>query len=542
MGWSWFGIARHGALRYRQQDVRDRMAARTALHPHVVTPNSRGLAHGVARNTALNLASLAVPLLAALLLVPVLIHSLGAERFGLLGIGWAALEYLSLFDAGISRATTQFVAVALQRDDRSVSQISVISLASIALLGTVGAVIFAAIAPLLVTRAFHVAAADYADAVGLFRMVALNVPIVLLLVSMRGILEGAQRFDVSAVIKIATGLVAIGIPALAAQRGATLTSMMFMVFVARVGLALVLAIVLPTAVSRFRWELPREWHLLRGLFGFGVWVATSSLINPLLIYLDRLLLGALVGMAAVGVYTAPYEMITRVLVLPASLAIALFPTFATLTSDAVTLDPARVRRVLVSAERQLLLVMMPITATVLAFAPDLLRLWLGARYAESGAMALRILSVGVLANAVAHPPSVLLQGSGRPGVNARFHLLELAIHVPLTWLLVSRLGVPGAALAWTTRVTLDLVLLRFATRDVRHSGVDDRRTPATTLAFGLLVAMLLTASLVSVHMALAAAVALGLLVAYAIAAWQVGLDVNERNAVRGLARRVSGAA
>ena len=102
----------------------------------------------------------------------------------------------------------------------------------------------------------------------------------------------------------------------------------------------------------------------------------------------------------------------------------------------------------------------------LFFAPVILRVWMGPDYAAHGEMALRILSVGVLINAVAHIPYTFLEAAGRPDVPAKFHMLELIIHVPVAWYLVGAYGITGAAIAWTVRVTLDTTFLLAAARRV----------------------------------------------------------------------------
>jgi Na+-driven multidrug efflux pump len=48
---------------------------------------------------------------------------------------------------------------------------------------------------------------------------------------------------------------------------------------------------------------------------------------------------------------------------------------------------------------------------------------------------------------------------GRPDINAKFHMMELVLHVPLAWWLITNYGVTGAAIAWTVRVTIDATLL-----------------------------------------------------------------------------------
>ncbi|MCI0403070.1 MAG: flippase, partial [Acidobacteria bacterium] len=51
------------------------------------------------------------------LCIPPIIAGLGAERFGLLALAWAVLGYFNIFDLGLGRATTKFVAESLGRGE-----------------------------------------------------------------------------------------------------------------------------------------------------------------------------------------------------------------------------------------------------------------------------------------------------------------------------------------------------------------------------------------------------------------------------------------
>ncbi|MEO7103778.1 MAG: polysaccharide biosynthesis C-terminal domain-containing protein, partial [Gemmatimonadaceae bacterium] len=123
-------------------------------------------------------------------------------------------------------------------------------------------------------------------------------------------------------------------------------------------------------------------------------------------------------------------------------------------------------RLFASSLRTLLLLMSVPTAIAFAFAPYILSVWMGPDYAMQGALALRILAVGVLINSAAHIPYTFLEASGRPDVPAKCHLAELAIHLPVAWFLVGRWGITGAAIAWTLRVSLDTLLLLVAARRI----------------------------------------------------------------------------
>ncbi len=434
------------------------------------------------RNVLLNLMGLGVPLLVAVFAFPVLTRSLGPARFGLLGMGWAFLEYLMLFDIGLGKATVRYVAASIAQGANDVSQITSVSLSTQIVIGSLAGLSLALAAPLLVQHVFHVQGALRREAIGLFVVVGASLPIVLAVTTLRGVLEGAQRFDVSNMLKIPTSAGAVVIPAILAWRSASLPSIMLGVLVWRVLAMIATGFAIRHVVPGFRLELPHDWRRLRGLISFGSWVAVTGVVSPMLVYFDRFALGARAGLEAVGYYTAPYEGMTRLLLIPISLVIALFPL---VTGLGTVGDVTQINRLFVSAVRVVAVVMGIPALLAFLFAPHILGWWMGAVYAAAGSTALRILAIGVLINAIAQLPYTFLDAAGRPDVPAKFHLLELAIHVPTAWILVGRYGINGAAIAWTLRVTVDTLLLLAAARrivPISLRAVFLRSAPTSALA------------------------------------------------------------
>lgn len=423
----------------------------------------RALRSHVGRNASLNLAGLGIPLIVAVFALPVLTHALGPARFGLLGMSWAFLEYLTLFDVGLGKATVRYVADAMARGTGDIPQITAVSIATQLAMGIAAAILLASVSSLLAQRVFHVEPSLVHEATTLFVVVGANLPVVLALTTLRGVLEGAQQFGVSNAIKMPASAGSIIIPAVLASRGVSLPVIMLWVLAWRVAGCFATLIAIMRVIPGFRIEPPRDWLRLRGLISFGGWVAVSGVVSPILIYFDRFALAARVNLSAVGYYTAPFEGITRALVIPNSLINALFPL---LTGLGVVAAASRIDRLFASSMRTLLLVMSVPAAIAFAFAPFILRVWMGPDYAMHGALALRILAVGVLINSAAHIPYTFLEASGRPDVPAKCHLAELAIHLPVAWVLVGRWGITGAAIAWTVRVTLDTALLLTAARRI----------------------------------------------------------------------------
>ena len=74
-----------------------------------------GAAPSVARNSLWNFVGQALPMAAALACIPFLVRALGVERFGILTLISAVFGYFGVFDLGIGRSLTKFVA---ERADR----------------------------------------------------------------------------------------------------------------------------------------------------------------------------------------------------------------------------------------------------------------------------------------------------------------------------------------------------------------------------------------------------------------------------------------
>jgi O-antigen/teichoic acid export membrane protein len=489
----------------------------------------------VAHNALLNFLGLAVPLALAFFIMPVAALNLGPARFGLLGLAWAITEYLTLFDLGLGRALVKFVADALHQASPKLSEIVSLSMAAQLAAGLIGGAIVVITAPVVARDVFRISPAAAGEAVGVFRVVGLSVPAVLLMSGQRAVLEGAQRFDLGASLKMLGSVAALVIPAIGAVKGVSLTVIMLAVLVARLVVCVLYTIAIRLALPELRLVRSRDWSLLKQLVSFGGWVLVSNTVSPFLVYFDRFALSSIAGLAATGFYTAPYEGVVRLLLIPVALFGSLLPA---LTSAEAARDATRLTQMVSASERVLVPLMALPLALVFVFAPEILRVWLGAQYAAESSTALRWLAVGVFTNSLANPLFVLLYAKNRPDLPARFHLLELAIHIPLTIYLIRMFGITGAAAAWTARATLDMCLLLWAAGRVSHapaSAMAGGRAFYTATALVLLVAGLGVSKILLLTISIGAA-ASGVAVtsiAFVALSWRSILGDAERAAIAG---------
>ncbi len=281
----------------------------------------------LARNALWNFTGLAAPLLVAVVAVPFLIEGMGKERFGLLAIIWMGIGYFSLFDMGLGRALTKLVAEYLGRDEPETLHgliwtaiWLIFGLGVVAMLG-----VFAA-TPLLIADVFNVPVELQAESVAAFHILALGLPVVILTTALVGILEAHQRFASIAVLRALLGTLTFLAPVLTLQATPSLAVATAALLAVRV-VALVLYFLL---ASRSRPELLRPLRphriWLRLLFSFGGWLTVTNIVGPVMVYFDRFFIATLLTLAAVTYYVTPYEVVSRLLIVPIAAMSVLFPT------------------------------------------------------------------------------------------------------------------------------------------------------------------------------------------------------------------------
>lgn len=488
------------------------------------------MSHRVARNSLLNLVGLGLPLLVGVVAMPPVVEGLGPDRFGVLGLVWVVLASLALLDLGLGRATTRFAAEALAHGDvDALRGVVTLAIATQAVIALVGGGLVALLALPLVESVLDIPAPLEPEAVRTFQVLALGAPLLVLANTFRGLLEAAHRFGVVNAVRAPTSAANFLVPLVGVLLGWSLPAIVGGVLLVRAIALLAYAGVCVRAWPGLRRPGLPARHTARTLLGFGGWVTVSSVISPLLVYVDRFVIGAVLNVAALGYYTPPHEMVSRLTVLPFSLASALFPAFAAGHANQSGRD--RVSSLFGRSTKYLLALTGPPLIVLCVLAPDVLRYWLNEEFAVAGAPVLRWMAVGMILNSLAYLPFSLLQARGRPDLTAQFHLLELPIHLALLWVLIQQAGIAGAAAAWTLRVGLDAALLFGAVLKLRLVGgralTGDRLPALAGSLLGLAAAGLLAmASFTGPAVRVGVVALLGVL--WYVAAWRVLMSPDER--------------
>ncbi len=182
-------------------------------------------------------------------------------------------------------------------------------------------------------------------------------------------------------------------------------------------------------------------------------MTVSNVVGPMMVYMDRFLIGSVMSMTAVAYYATPYEAITRFAFMPAAIAGVFFPALS--FSIAARRDEAA--KILQRGMDLVALLMLPLLILATVFAEDGLRLWVGNEIASSGTRVLQYLAFGVLFNGFAAIAVAKIQALGRPDISAKLYLIEVLPYGLALWWLTQKYGIDGAAIAWSIRCGVDLI-------------------------------------------------------------------------------------
>ena len=420
----------------------------------------------LAWHSLLNLGGQGIPILAALVSVPLLVKQMGTERFGILTLVWAIIGYFGLFDLGLGRALTQLVADRRhETTERELSALVWKALLAMLGIGVVGCLLAELLAGWLTQSALNISPDLQRETTTSFRIMALAIPAIVVGTGLRGILEAYQRFDLVNAARVPLGALNYLAPVVVMRYNESLVSVVAVLAVLRVVSLVVHALMCRAVMPALTSGPDMKARLPSLLLRTGGWMTVSNVISPILVMADRFLIGARASASVLAYYTAPLEMVTKLMIVPGSVANSLFPAFAT-RGDADDHARLYVRGLVLTCVG-----LFPLLILVLAFAPEILRLWLGTTFVTESAHVLQLLAFGAYVNCLAQIAFTLIQGAGRSDLTAKLHIAEVPVYLAVAWWLIGSRGVEGAALAWTLRVTLDAVgMFVFARRVAPLSG------------------------------------------------------------------------
>lgn len=374
-------------------------------------------------------------------------RQLDTESFGLLTLVLAFVGYASVLDGGFARAVVREIA---QAGDDTVNAERALGtgVVVVCVLGVIFGCLLWLGAPSLV-ELINVDASLQAEAVSGFRWTAFMILPILLGMVWMAPMEARADFALLNLMRSVGYALVFGGAVFAVFLLPTFSVAVVGLLAGRIAMALVGLVATRQVMGQYFFPFCSD--ALKRLVKFGGWLTVSSIVSPLMYYLDRFVLSAFAGASVVAFYAAPSEAVGKMQSLPGSVARAIFPMLASANPD----EAEKIRRhaMMIQAALGLSLVMI-----VLLFGNQIVEMWLGESYVAKSSLIMKIMVFGVLFNAMGMIPLIELQAMGLSKITAKAHLIEVVPVIALLFVMTAQFGITGTAVAWVSATLFDWCL------------------------------------------------------------------------------------
>jgi len=411
-----------------------------------------------AKYTIYNLIGQGFIVLVGLISIPMLIKGFGTERFAILTLAWALTGYFSIFDLGISRGITKSISEKLGEGvSNEIPSIVWTGLLMMLTIGLIGTFIFSKTSSYLVMQVLAIPKKLQDETLKAFLLISLSIPIVIITSSLRGILEAYQRFDYMNYIRIPLGALTYLSPLILLPFTKNLFYIIGTLVLVRVIELFCNSLFCLRILPDLAKKINIKGSIARSLIKFGGWITVSNIVGPLLTYMDRFLISSMITIKAVAYYSTPYEVNSRLMIIPSAIVGVLFSAFGATYSQNRELTG----KFFFGGLKYTYLLIFPLILLIISFAKEGLSLWIGKEFAIESTIVLQILVFGQLFNSLSFMPTGLIQAAGRPDLTAKINAIELPIYLLILYWLVNAYGIKGAALAYLVRSIFDTFTLNF---------------------------------------------------------------------------------
>ena len=417
-----------------------------------------------------------LPLAISLITIPIYLKLIGEARYGVLAIAWLLLGYFGFFDLGLGRATAQRIG-SLRLGTMTQRAIAFWTAFSVNLgLGIIAGLIIWPVAHYIFGSAVTIDEDLRPEMLAAVSWLALSMPFA----TLSSVLSGREKFLDLNIISVIGSAMFQTLPLLAVILwGPDLRVIMPVVLLSR---ALTLLALFSRCLHhvcpghRIVFQRAEAIRLLK----FGGWVTVSSIASPMMVILDRIIIGIVSGAVTVTIYTVPFQLAERTTMLARAFSGALFPRLS-------GLDDCERSVMAQEGQRALIAIMTPLSVVAILLVEPFLSLWISTEFARNAATVGIILVAGFWINCFAVVPYSLILARERPDLIAKLHLAELLPYFLILYLGLVYLGLPGAAIAFATRSAIDALLLNWLARQFR-GFIKDLVTPTVTIFAIVLVA------------------------------------------------------
>lgn len=403
------------------------------------------------KNSLISFVFLFLPVLSALIFIPLNIDHLGLNLWGAYNLSISFFFIVMYFNIGIGPSVNRLIAIHHEKGDIK-EELDIVHSGFFLnlLITTIIISLILIFQNIIIDYSFKksISLIELNEIKKLFFWTSISSGMYLLISYFRNVLEGRQLFLFVSIIRAIIGSFIIVAPL--TSNKTNLSESGFYIF-------LMLTVILMAYTFYFMrfYELPKVKSIsiksVKNILNQGILMSLHSFINPVFIYFDRFLIGNKLGVDFVGVYTSFYDVISRITMVPSSISGGLFPAVA-----AVSNCTKKSKKILFKALKiNLIISLLPLIVIIL-FGYELLVLWLGKEISIGYNNVIIIISISYFLQGFNLIFLRFLQGIEIFKFSLYLNILLLVIYIPVLFFFINSYGVLGVAITFLIKNIIEL--------------------------------------------------------------------------------------
>ncbi len=227
-----------------------------------------------------------------------------------------------------------------------------------------------------------------------------------------------------------------------------------------------------------------DQELIKKIFWISLPFALAAIFAKVYAYIDSVLLKILLGNVEVGLYSVAYKITFAFQFIPLAMVAALYPAFTHLYQQ----QSNELSRVFVRSFNYLGFIALPLSAGIIALAPEIIHQIYSSEYAWS-VWPLQILIASLPFLFINFTLSSLLNATNRQAVNTRNLGLVMVVNIILNLVFIKEWGVVGASFASSVSTLILFILNLFYAWPLGQGRLYDLKPLFKSLLLALLMGL-----------------------------------------------------
>jgi O-antigen/teichoic acid export membrane protein len=400
----------------------------------------------------------AVPMVISIVTTPIILNALGISAYGLVSLVNVIIGYLTVMDMGLDLPITKYLAEDRAKvDNDSANRMLNNALQLYFIIGIVGMLVIILTSNFFAYRVFKVPNDMLSEAVKVFQLAGIGFLGSVAMSWGRAVSMGVQRFEITHGVSIFTNIAGLFLGLWMIHLGYGVVGFVFMRVLlslfAGIGYWLFARHLLP--FYRFKLGFHRETLLrVREYIGYG---AFNRLVGGLVSGLDKTLISAWLGVAAAGIYSMPFMLVSSLGYMISYMLGFLLPISSELHS---TGEIEKLKEIFTRSTRFISALTSMVFIPILIFGDLFITLWVGPEIGYKTRHILTLLALsGVFSTLFISLSNNIIVGIGRIKQFTQYCTVRAIVLAIACFFLIKPFGIEGAGIALLLANIVDLFFL-----------------------------------------------------------------------------------